>query len=55
MSAQERESKRNFIAILIDSTENNAPLNRSRNPIALSAAPFFDLMAAVLNRGVNAR
>jgi hypothetical protein len=55
MSAQERESKRNFIAILRDSAEDQRAvesLAKSDRPVSRA---LFHLMAAVLNRGVNAR
>ncbi len=55
MPAQERASKRNFIAILIDSTEEQRAvesLAKSDRPVSRA---LLHLMAAVLNRGVNAR
>jgi hypothetical protein len=55
MSAKERTSKRNFIAILIDSSEEQRAvesLAKSDRPVSRA---LLDLMAAVLNRGVNAR
>jgi hypothetical protein len=53
MAAQERESKRNFIAILSDSTEAQRvveSLAKSDRPVSRA---LLRLMAAVLNRGVN--
>jgi hypothetical protein len=55
MSAQERESKRNFIAILSDSAEEQRVVEspaKSDRPVSRA---LLHLMAAVLNRGVNAR
>jgi hypothetical protein len=55
MSAQERESKRNFIAILSDSTEEQRAVEsfaKSDRPVS---RVLLHLMAAVLNRSVNAR
>ena len=55
MSAQERESKRNFIAILNDNTEEQRAvesLAKSDRPVSRA---FLHLMAAVLNRGVSVR
>jgi hypothetical protein len=55
MSAQERESKRNFIAILSDNTEEQRAvesLAKSDRPVSRT---LLHLMAAVLNRGVDVR
>ncbi len=55
MSAQERESKKNFIAILSDSAEEQRAvesLAKSDRPVSRA---FLHLMAALLSRGVNAR
>jgi len=55
MPAQEQESKRNFIAILSDSTEEQRAvesLAKSDRPVTRA---FLHLMAAVLNRSVSAR
>ncbi|MEO6842697.1 MAG: hypothetical protein ABI192_18275 [Bradyrhizobium sp.] len=55
MSAQERESKRNFIAILSDNTEEQRAvesLAKSDRPVSRA---LLHLMAAVLNRRANVR
>jgi len=55
MTTQEQESKRNFIAILSDSTEEQRAvelLAKSNRPVSRA---LQYLMAAVLNRGINAR
>jgi hypothetical protein len=55
MTAQERQSKRNFIAILSDSTEEQRAvelLAKSDRPVSRA---LLYLMAAVLNRGTDAR
>jgi hypothetical protein len=54
MSAQERESKRNFIATLDESTEQQHAVEspaKSDRPIR---RVLLRLLVAVLNRGVNA-
>jgi hypothetical protein len=55
MSAQERESRRNFIAILDDSTEQQHAVGspaKSNRPVC---RVLLRLLVAVLNRSVNAR
>jgi hypothetical protein len=55
MSAQEREPKKNFIAIISESAEEHRAAEwrmKSEQPIRRR---FFGLMAAVLNRESNAR
>jgi hypothetical protein len=50
MSAQERESKRNFIAILSDKTEEQRAVESQTKSDRLVGRTFLGLMAAVLNR-----
>lgn len=50
MSAQERESKRNFIAILSDKTEEQRAVESPTKSDRLVGRTFLGLMAAVLNR-----
>jgi hypothetical protein len=50
MSAQERESKRNFIAILSDNAEEQCAVESPTKSDRLVGRSFLGLMAAVLNR-----
>jgi hypothetical protein len=50
MSAQERESKRNFIAILSDKTEEQRAVESPTKSDRLGGRTFLGLMAGVLNR-----
>jgi hypothetical protein len=50
MSAQERESKRNFIALLSDNTEEQCAVESPTKSDRLVGRSFLGLMAAVLNR-----
>ena len=50
MSAQERASKRNFIAILSDKTEEQRAVKSPTKPGRLVGRTFLGLMAGVLNR-----
>jgi hypothetical protein len=55
MAAQERESKRNFIAILSDGTEEQRAVESLAKSNRSVSRTLLRLMAAVLNRGANAR
>jgi hypothetical protein len=55
MAAQERESKRNFIAILNDGAEEQRAAESLAKPHRPVSRALLHLMAAVLNRGANAR
>jgi len=50
MSAQKRELKRNFIAILSDKTEEQRAVESPTKSDRLVGRTFLGLMAAVLNR-----
>ena len=55
MSAQERESKRNFIAILSDKTEEQRAVAPLANSDRRVRDYFLGLMTAVLNRRGDAK
>jgi hypothetical protein len=55
MSAQKRETKKNFIAIVSDAAEERHAVGRRVNPERPVRRSFLALMAAVLNRDVDAK
>ena len=55
MSAQEREIKKNFIAIVSDIAEEQHAVDWLVKPDRPARRSFLGLMAAVLNRDINAK
>ena len=55
MSAQERETKKNFIAIVNDATDERHAIDRPVNPERPVRRTFLGLMAVVLNRDIDAK
>ena len=55
MSAQERETKKNFIAIVSETAEEQRATERLTKFDQPARRGFFGLMADVLNRDINAR
>ena len=55
MSAQKRETKKNFIAIVSDAAEERRAVGRRANPERPVRRSFLALMGAVLNRDVDAK
>ncbi len=55
MPAQNRETKKNFIAILSDNTEEQRAVESLAKSDRIVRRTLLGLMAVVLNRGANAR
>ena len=55
MSAQKRETRKNFIAILSETAEEQHAADRPAKPDRPVRRGFFGLMAVALNRSVSAR
>jgi hypothetical protein len=55
MSAQKRETKKNFIAIVSDAAEERHAVGRRANPERPVRRGFLALMASVLNRDFDAK